>query len=211
MSQPLAYHAATRREVAALLPAFSERVLEIGCGTGATLGFLKQEGRCAWTGGVELSPAAAAEATLDRSWCGNIETLDLELPPESLDAVLCLDVLEHLADPWAVVSRLAGLLKPGGVLVASIPNVRHYKVALGLLLDGRWDYQDNGILDRTHLRFFVRSTAIELLSRGGLRVEECQPLLPLKKGKLKWWLHRLSGGRLTDLFATQYLVRGVKP
>ncbi len=213
MSNPLAYHASTRSEVAALLPPFAGRVLEIGCGTGATLSFLKESGRCAWTGGVELVPAAhaVAAARLDQSWCGNIETLDLGLPDGELDAVLCLDVLEHLADPWSVTARLTALLKPGGVLIASIPNIRHYKVALGLLLHGRWEYEDSGILDRTHLRFFVRATAIELLTRSGLRVDHVRPLLALKKGKLKWLLNQASGERLNDSFAIQYLLRGVKP
>lgn len=213
MSHHLSYHTATRREVATMLPPFAEKVLEIGCGTGGTLSFLKDSGRCSWIGGVELASAAHALASerLDRTWCGNIETLDLGLPAGDLDAVLCLDVLEHLADPWAVTARLVSLLKPGGVLIASIPNVRYYKVSFGLLFDGRWDYQDNGVLDRTHLRFFVRDTAAELLTQSGLRVERIQPLLALKKWKLKWLLNAVSGGRLTDLYAIQYLLQGVKP
>ncbi len=213
MSHDLAYHAATRREVEAMLPPFAGRILEIGCGTGATLSFLKAAGRCSWVGGVELAPAAHAVAAdhLDRTWCGNIETLELGLPEGDLDAVLCLDVLEHLTDPWSTVARLVSLLKPGGVLIASIPNIRYYKVALGLLLDGRWDYQDSGILDRTHLRFFVRATAVSLLTGNGLRVDLVQPLIALKKGKLKWLLNEMSCGRLTDVFATQYLLRGIKP
>ncbi len=213
MPHQLAYHNATRLDVAALLPAFSEKILEIGCGTGATLNFLKSSGRCSWVGGVEIAPAAQALAaqSLDRCWCGNVETLDLGLPEGDLDVVLCPDVLEHLVDPWAAIGRLVTLLKPGGILIASLPNIRNYKVSLGLLLNGKWEYQDAGILDRTHLRFFVRETAVELLTRGGLRVDLVAPVLALKTWRLKWMLNAASGGRLTDLYATQYLVRGVKP
>ena len=212
MSNPPAYYATARREVASLLPPGPGRILEIGCGTGATLSFLKESGRCSWAGGVELVPAvhAVAAGHLDQTWCGNFETLDLGLPEAQLDAVLCLDVLEHLADPWSAVSRLAALLKPGGVLIASIPNVRHYKVSFGLLFGGRWDYQDAGILDRTHLRFFVRATAEELLTRGGLRVDHVQPLPTLKPRKLKWLLRKLGGKKMDGFFAIQYLLRGVK-
>lgn len=210
--QPIdSYHGRIRREVAALLPATAARVLEIGCGTGATLAWLRDSGRCQWTAGVEIAPAAAAVAAtrLDAAWCADIETLDPPVPAGSLDAVLCLDVLEHMRDPWSVVGRLHRLLRPGGRLIASIPNVRYYKVSLPLLFGGDWTYRDAGVLDRTHLRFFVRRTAIELIAGSGLAVDAVQPL-GLKPWKLKWLLSRLSFGALTGLLCEQYLIRAVR-
>src|SRR4051794_37408417 len=154
------YFDAVRTDVLGLLPPRMERVLEIGCGTGDTLAYLRSTGRCTWAAGVELYPGAAsiARGRIDRLWEGNVETLQLDLEADSLDAILCLDVLEHLIDPWAVISKLGLLLKPGGALIASIPNVRNHKVLFPLLFRGRWDYTDSGLLDRTHLRFFVRET-----------------------------------------------------
>lgn len=208
-SPSLAYHDAIRHDVVPFLKADS-RILEVGCGTGATLGFLKQQGLCRWAGGVEYVPAAAerARAVADQVWQGDVEKMDLGLAPGSLDAVLCLDVLEHLVDPWQTARRLADLLAPGGVLVASLPNIRNDRVLRDLVLRGKWEYRDNGILDRTHLRFFTRDSATALVAGTGLTVETVQPLVRLKPWRLKWILNRLSGGRMVDFYATQFLVCG---
>jgi 2-polyprenyl-3-methyl-5-hydroxy-6-metoxy-1,4-benzoquinol methylase len=195
--------------VAPFLPGRDLRILEIGCGAGATLAWLRAEGFCAWAGGVETYAPAAEQARgrLDRLWSGDIETLELNIAPGSLDAVLCLDVLEHLVDPWRVVARLGTLLRPSGAMIASIPNIRYHKVALPLLLRGRFDYAEGGVLDRTHLRFFVRDTAVALMESGGLRVDRIEPLVKLKPWRLRWLIAKATGGRLIDLMALQYLIR----
>lgn len=206
------YFNRVRQEILPLLPATPGRYLEIGCGAGATLAHIRTLGLATWAGGVEFSPEAAkraGEKGFDLLLQGDVETMALPLEPGSLDVILCLDVLEHLRDPWAMAARLAGLLKPGGVLVVSLPNIRHYKIVLALLFRGQWRYQDAGILDRTHLRFFVRESAVELLHEAGLAVEAVQPQ-GLKRWKLKWILNRLLLGSLTDLFAEQFLLRGRK-
>ncbi len=195
--------------MAPFLPGRDLRILEIGCGAGATLAWLRAEGYCRWAGGVErdASAAAAAKGRLDRLWVGNIESVDIDLEPRSIDAILCLDVLEHLVDPWKVVARLGGLLADGGAIIASIPNIRYRKVVLPLLLRGRFDYADDGVLDRTHLRFFVRETAIALMQSGGLVVDRIEPLVKLKPWRLPWIVHKVTAGRLIDLMAMQYLIR----
>lgn len=168
------YFGQVRTEILPLLPDRAGRVLEIGCGSGETLAYLKKIGICDWIGGIEISPDAAEKANekLDFLLQGNIETMDPPLEAESIDVILCLDVLEHLIDPWAVIGKLHGLLRPGGVIIASIPNIRNLRVLIPLVVFGRFDYQDEGILDRTHLRFFTRSSAIELMECSGLRVEK---------------------------------------
>lgn len=207
----LAYHDAERREVLPFIKRDS-RILEIGCGTGATLALLKSHGLCRWAGGVEYAPEAAKRAALvaDRLWQGDVESLDLDIPAGALDAVLCLDVLEHLVDPWKLTERLAQLLAPGGILLASLPNIRNDRILRDLAFRGRWDYQDDGILDRTHLRFFTRTTATALVAGAGLKVQSVTPLMRLKKWRLKWILNHLSGNRLTDFYATQFLICGHK-
>jgi len=85
------------------------------------------------------------------------------------DLILCLDVLEHMLDPWRVVDRLVTQhLAVGGTLLVSLPNVRHYSVTLPLIFQGRWDYNDAGILDRTHVRFFTPHSAVQLLAHPRL-------------------------------------------
>jgi SAM-dependent methyltransferase len=206
------YFLHARSEVLPLLPAHAARALDVGCGAGQTLALIKQRGYCEWAGGVELSGAAAelARRRLDQVWTGNIEAIDIPVAEGSIDLLLCLDVLEHLVDPWAVLARLAGTLREDGTVVVSLPNVRHYSVWLPLLAAGRWAYRESGILDRTHLRFFTRSTACELVESAGLRVEQ----VVAKNLHGTHWkyrlLHALTQGRVAPFFEFQYLIRARK-
>lgn len=154
------YYNTPRPIVLRLLDQPAPRLLEIGCGTGATIRLLRERALCQWVAAVEMNETAAqaARAVVDQLAKGDLERIELDIPESSLDAILCLDVIEHLVDLWRTMRRLAALLKPDGILVASIPNIRWYKVSLPLVLMGRWRYADDGILDRTHLRFFTRET-----------------------------------------------------
>jgi 2-polyprenyl-3-methyl-5-hydroxy-6-metoxy-1,4-benzoquinol methylase len=158
--------------------------------------------------GVELVESAAQEArkSVDDVRVGDIEKQDFGFAPSTFDAILCLDVLEHLVDPWTVVHGLARQLRPGGVLVASIPNVRNIRVVAPLMLFGSWRYMDQGQLDRTHLRFFTRASAIELIASGQLDVDRVDAVI----GPRGRWISRLTFGTLRPFFEVQYLVRGTK-
>ena len=159
--KPEGYFANARDgEVIPLLTRPADRALEIGCGEGATLAHMMQQGLVRWAAGIEIAPAAAekAQARLDRVIVGNVENLADDDLPGDLDLILCLDVLEHLIDPWTAVRRLAAKLGPGGVLIACIPNIRHLGTLGPLLLKGRFDYADAGTLDLGHLRFFTRAS-----------------------------------------------------
>jgi SAM-dependent methyltransferase len=207
------YFGGVRMDILPLLPAASHtaRVLEIGCGSGQTLEFLKETGRCAWAAGVELvhDVAASARTRADVVFEGNIEAIELPIPPASLDLILCLDVLEHLIDPWGVIHKLDALLKPGGAIIGSIPNVRHIDVILPLILSGRWRYTDSGLLDRTHLRFFTRQSAIALMECSGLRVDaiESTGLVP---GSKRCLFNALTLSLFKSFFEVQYLIRARK-
>ena len=205
------YFDLARREIAPLLPQHLGRVLEIGAGSGATLAWLKHAYGAEWVGGIELMPEAAnrANPAVDQMWCGDIESMrSLPVNQSSLDCVLCLDVLEHLRDPWTTANRLAQLLAPSGVLIASIPNVQCIH-NVRRLLRGRWDYQDSGLLDRTHLRFFTRATAISLIRDAGLRVDMVRAPSLETRGKERL-ANRLTFGLFSDFFAVQFLIRGIK-
>lgn len=205
--QPL-YFENVRREIEPLLPPLAERVLDVGCGAGATLQWLKQSGRCRHTVGVEMmeSAAALARERVDEVIVGDANLLIASaFEPQSFDLVLCLDVLEHLVDPWSFVSHLRPLLKPGGLVIASLPNVRHLRVVLPLLLAGRWRYDDSGILDRTHLRFFTRDSALALMSGGGLQVTQWRRRLPPAHSKAGL-LNLATLGLARDLVTMSYLI-----
>jgi SAM-dependent methyltransferase len=161
-----------RPAVVALVPRDAVNVLDVGCAAGGLGRELKRQCPQVKVRGIEPVAAEAerARAFLDDVLVGTFET---PVPKEwpAPDCIIFADVLEHLVDPWAAVARAHALLRPGGTLVASIPNVAHGTVVAGLLR-GRFDYQTSGILDRTHLRFFTRPTAIALVESGGFHVHE---------------------------------------
>jgi SAM-dependent methyltransferase len=186
--KPAEYFGIARTEIAPLIPESVTRVLEIGCGSGATIKWLRSVRRIEYAAGVELSSDAAARAAsvFDDIIENNIEAADLPFAPESFDLILALDVLEHLVDPWRIVRQLHSLLRPGGTIIASLPNIAHYSVSLSLLLRSRWDYANEGLLDRTHLRFFVERTAVDLMTSSGLVVEKRDRVVHLPRAIYAW-------------------------
>lgn len=191
------YHALVRRDVFPFVPR-GGMLLDVGGGVGATAAALVREGVVQRAGLVDLV-APADNHNLAFTYAGDladgelIERIGAEQGP--FDTILALDVVEHLVDPWTLVARLHRLLRPGGSIVASIPNIRHYSALAPLLLRGRWDLADAGILDRTHLRFFVRDTAVSLMTSSGLALDR---------------IEGVGGRRLTDLLnkVTFGLTRG---
>jgi SAM-dependent methyltransferase len=170
-AKDVTYYGHVRHEILPYLPRSAEAVFEIGCAEGATLRFLKESKRAKWVGGIEKFEAAASAARLHVDWLrtGDIERADLELPDRRVDVLLCLDVLEHLIDPWGVLRKLCeALVLPGGVVVVTLPNVRNWRLIGNLILKGEWEYQPSGILDRTHLRFFTERSGRRLLEMAGL-------------------------------------------
>lgn len=204
------YHDRARWEALAWLPERVARMLDVGCGTGATTVSVRKIRDVQWAGGIESvdSVADRAAAVFDRIWRGDaaLAPIEREIMPGSLDLVLCLDVLEHMADPWSMVRRLSALMAPGGRIIVSVPNIRHWKFIWRLLVHGDFSYRDAGLLDRTHLRFFVRATAVDLATRGGLQLVDAVPAQSWSFPDARWVLSRLSGGKLDEVLAKQWLV-----
>jgi len=186
-------------------------VLDVGGGTGATAGHLKRLGRATRAGTVDLVRAESPDPDLDFQLAGNldeeafVERVIAEEGP--FDTILCLDVLEHLVDPWRVVAQMHRCLRPGGVLIVSVPNVRHYRVSGGLLFRGRWHLEDAGICDRTHLRFFVRDTAIALTTHSGLLLEDVRTPFPERRTGLVKLFRKITFGLFDNLISVRYILR----
>jgi len=167
----LGYFQHERPEVRRLVPAGARRLLDVGCGAGAVGSALKFE-RDVEVVGIELDKTAAARAkeSLDSVVVGDAVASMSELQDARFDAVLFADLLEHLPRPELALAQARRLLAPGGVVVASLPNVRHWSV-VRQLLEGDFRYEPAGILDRTHLRFFTRQSAQRLLQENGFTIE----------------------------------------
>lgn len=176
LGQDPGYFEFSRPELLALIPKYARHVLDVGCGAGQLGQALKTRQNCT-VYGVEINEAAAERAGvyLDRVWTGDIESIDLDLPANSVDVIVCGDILEHLREPRDVLRRLSGYLRQDGRLIASIPNVAHHTVVRGLLA-GNWTYEPAGLLDETHLRFFTAREIEKLFFRAGFCVERMEPI-----------------------------------
>jgi 2-polyprenyl-3-methyl-5-hydroxy-6-metoxy-1,4-benzoquinol methylase len=208
-TKKLKYFSNARIDIEPLLPSSCGSVLDVGCGTGDTLRWLRESGRSTFGCGIEKTPepAAYARAQIDELLEGDAEEIvqELLLTPRRYDVILCLDVLEHLADPWRMVMMLQELVAPSGVLIASIPNIRNLDAILPLIFRGNWEYAEEGILDATHLRFFTRNSAHKLMSSGRLQVVRIIPNMP--KGRSKRALfNKITIGLLADFLTVQYLI-----
>lgn len=201
------YYGHPRREMAVFVPESTRVMLDIGCGAGAFAAGLKEKGRQLEIWGVEMCPEAAklAAEVMDEVLVGDFNTVLPDLPPGRFDCIVLNDVLEHVEHPHEVLQRLKPLLADGGQVVASIPNVRHFFNVLNLVVHGRWDYTDEGILDRTHLRFFTRSSMKRMFQESGFQVDSMHGINPT--GSLKFKLmNLLTFGRWADMKYLQFAV-----
>ena len=163
------------------IPVNAKAVLEIGCGAGALGEAYKAINPNATYVGVELMPEPAAQArkVLDHVIEGDIskkEIGQLSIPKKitKVDCLIFGDVLEHLVEPEYVLKKLLPLLKDNGVLLLCIPNVQHWSV-LANLLRGEWPQEEQGIFDRTHLRWFTKQSVVNMLITQGLNIKEIHP------------------------------------
>jgi SAM-dependent methyltransferase len=180
-------------------------VLDIGCGEGGSADALRAHGATSLTG-VELSPefAEVAQGRYDEVAVGSTEEVLGAFEPESFDVILCYDVLEHLYDPWSVLTALRPLLRPDGRLQISVPNARHKDVWIPLVLGGTFNYQSAGLMDVTHIRFFGLRDVVKATQAAGFCVLSAGGPPP---GSLKRRIaYRLTGGRAAEFVTAQWYV-----
>jgi 2-polyprenyl-3-methyl-5-hydroxy-6-metoxy-1,4-benzoquinol methylase len=149
----------------------NQEVLDIGCGEGFLAVELAKNGNRVT--GVDALPAAAKISALDDYYSADLnDGLDgvvRELNGKRFSRVLLLDILEHLNNPQRILVQCHDLVEKNGQMIVSVPNIANIHVRLLLLL-GRFDYTERGLLDSTHVRFYTRKTIRALLEQAGYRI-----------------------------------------
>ena len=163
----------SRDDILNLVPDNVRKVLDVGCSVGALGEQIKQRNSVEVVG-IELDEQMAkiAKEKLDKVIIGDIEKINSVdcLIPNYFDCIIFADILEHLKDPWKVLKNITSFLSDDGVIVASIPNIRHYTTIINLLFKGYWPYRERGIHDKTHLRFFTLKNIKEMIEGAGLKI-----------------------------------------
>jgi 2-polyprenyl-3-methyl-5-hydroxy-6-metoxy-1,4-benzoquinol methylase len=198
-----------RTDLVELIPDHARRILDVGCGVGKTGQYLREKG-FKEIFGVEINTNAGQQAKsfYKEVIIGDIEKDVLPFNRSFFDCILYGDVLEHLIDPWKVLRSHREILKDDGIIICSIPNIRYYKILKPLILNGRWEYVDLGILDRTHLRFFTLKTIEDMFRETGYEIKK---LIKKKRcSKTMKLINRLVFNGLIDFLVLQYRIVGIK-
>lgn len=188
------------------LPQRPRSILDVGCGSG--LGFQSYMAAGSTVVGVDIDPAAIARASRHLT-DARVHDVESDPWPEdwagSFDVVAFCDCLEHLRDPWKALRNVRPLLRPGGRVVVSLPNLSHWRT-LGKLSLGRWRYVDGpGIMARTHLRFFTKQTVRDLFQEAGYHPPKFY--FPWRTFHLEGperAMHALTLGRMPQLLYRSY-------
>jgi 2-polyprenyl-3-methyl-5-hydroxy-6-metoxy-1,4-benzoquinol methylase len=191
-----------------------KKILEIGAAYGSTLNYLKLEGIASEVVAVDLFEDFLNKdlyKEVDNFIFGDIEKLDLSQYNNYFDIILLPDVLEHLIDPQATLTKIKKLLKNNGSIFISIPNIRHYSVFKKIFIRGDFRYEESGILDYTHLRFFCKKNIVDLVNNSQLKLNTITSSIKLYKGKsTAKIINKLTFGFFEDFLTVQYLVKSSK-
>lgn len=202
------YYRGARPEMQALFPAGAKTCLDVGCATGDFGAAIKVSypGTEVWGIEVFSEVAKVASARLDVVLTADVADALSELPDRHFDCVYFNDSLEHFIDPYAVLAQLKIKLRDGNSrVVASIPNIRHYRCLWALLIHKDWRYSESGVMDFTHLRFFTEKSIRRMFEDAGYHVESMQGLSGSRKWKVRIWSW-LTFGFMSDIRYIQFAV-----
>jgi 2-polyprenyl-3-methyl-5-hydroxy-6-metoxy-1,4-benzoquinol methylase len=165
-------------------------VLDVGCGIATTSQYIERMGNRVVGIDANSDAVVGARQRISRVLQHDVQEVDAitrELGGLRFDVIIFADMLEHLPWPGSVLQQYLPLLKEGGSVFVSLPNFGLWSVRFAHLF-GRFEYQETGVLDRTHLRFFTRSSAARMLEESGLRIVDrtynpglVRPFVPVAK------------------------------
>lgn len=181
-------------------------LLDVGCGAGSFAAACKERFGCEACG-VEIVPEMAkiAESRLDRVFNQDALEAFAQIPEDKFDLITFTDVLEHLVEPAEALRACARLLAKDGVVLASLPNIRYWHAFSRILFDKDFPYEDSGIFDRTHLRFFTRKSIPRLFEAAGYEVVSLTGINPSPGRKFRL-LNAVLFNALDDCRYLQYVI-----
>jgi 2-polyprenyl-3-methyl-5-hydroxy-6-metoxy-1,4-benzoquinol methylase len=191
------------------IPPHTRTTLEFGCGFGGFSALLKnRRGTESWAVEIDDRAAQVAARKLDKVIPGDALASIDQIPDRYFDCIILFDVLEHLLDPYRLLLAVKSKLTPVGVVAASIPNVRYYPTLVDLVVHGNWQYKDEGILDRTHLRFFTQKSIRHMFEELEFRVLTLEGI-HAGSSRTYRFLNLISLGALADARYLQFAVVAV--
>ena len=214
-------HEVHNADLLAYIPKDAKRLVEVGCSSGALAREYKKINPNSHYTGIEIVPEYAQ---LAKRYCDKVMTLDIETPDVHFlrkklagDCWIFADSLEHLRDPWSLLSKIRQIIPSNGSIVACIPNAQHWSVQARLSC-GAFVYEDMGLLDKTHLRWFTRVTIFEMFERAGFKIVDGMPRVYDEPDREKFLpsIRAMAENigadpevAVNDAFPVQYVVRAV--
>ena len=204
------YFSNIRKDLINLIDANAKdlKILEVGAAYGETLYYLKQNGIAAEAVGVDIFEDTKNKQNykpLDRFIFGDIEKIELPEYNQYFDLILLPDVLEHLFEPKSVLETLKKYLKEDGKIIVSMPNIRYYSALYKIVFKGDFKYEESGIFDYTHVRFYCRKNIQDLLETAGYTILKQESSIKNYQGKsLSKLINLITFGIFEEFFSTQY-------
>ncbi len=216
LKKDISYFINPRLDLISLMPANPQQtVLEIGMGGGDTLVHIKKQRLAAEVVGIdliELPGTNQQNPIIDRVHFFDLEKESLPFTDNYFDVIIAGDVLEHLISPWDVLQKLNNVLKVGGHMLISLPNIRDIYALYSILFKGSFGYTTHGIFDKTHMRFFCKKDMISLIeSVEKLKIENIIPIQNLgNQNPRRKLFNKLSFKIFEGFITTQYLFKITK-
>ena len=185
----------------------SNKILEVGAGHGETLSYLKENNIVNEVIGIDIVKGND-NSNIDRFIVQEIEKVDLSEYIDYFDVIILADILEHLIDPQIILEKLKRCLKTDGRILISVPNIRNVKSLFKIFVKGDFSYEERGIFDYTHLRFFCKKNIKELVINSGFKNEII--ISSFKKKKKNVFLkivNSITFGVFEEFLTVQYLVK----
>lgn len=209
------YYSSIRTELIALFDEGRKnlKILEIGAAFGETLFYLKEKGIAQEAVGIDLFEDKNKEnyKNIDRFIFGNIEQLELPEYENYFDIILLPDVLEHLIEPKITLEKVHKYLNNDGQIIVSMPNIRHYSALIKIFVKGDFSYEESGIFDYTHRRFYCKKNIKELLESSNFKILKVESSIKRYKGRsVAKTLNKITFGLLEEFFSYQYFFKSKK-